>query len=174
VNHEPRVRAKPMRRMPPVPLPEVGTVHGVPVYTVRLHLTPGVSITTREQVADGDIASRIAMKHFAGADREHFAVMALDARNRMIGIQTVGIGSLHKVGISPREVFKFALLMNACAIILMHNHPSGDPTPSPEDVAVTHALAKVGDEIGVRVIDHIVVGEDRGMSMLELGLMEAT
>ncbi len=107
----------------------------------------------------------------AGLDREHLVIMMLDCRMNVIGINTVAIGSLTSMLVSPREVFKPALLSNAASIMLAHNHPSGDPTPSPEDVTITQNLAQAGDYLDIFINDHIIVGADgRYVSLKERGL----
>jgi DNA repair protein RadC len=86
--------------------------------------------------------------------------------------ETVSIGSLNQSIVHPREVFKTALLSNAAAILLLHNHPSGDPAPSQEDLAITRRLIECGDILGIRVLDHIIIGEDCFKSFSEDGLMK--
>ncbi|MDF0673238.1 MAG: JAB domain-containing protein [Nitrospira sp.] len=96
---------------------------------------------------------------FTGLDREHFAVVSLTAKNKPIGFHVVSVGSLTLSVVHPREVFKAAILQNAAAVILAHNHPSGDPTPSSEDKFLTGRLVEAGDILGIRVLDHIVFGD---------------
>lgn len=106
------------------------------------------------------------------AHREEMHVLALDTRSRIIGSALVAAGSTREMLIDPAEVFKPALLMNANRVILAHNHPSGDPTPSPEDVALTRRVQAVGTALGVNVLDHVVVGDPHCRSLRDLGLME--
>ena len=96
----------------------------------------------------------------AGLDREAFFVVLLDGKNRATGINQVSLGSLTAALVHPREVFKPAIAGSAAALVLVHNHPSGDPSPSPEDRAITERLVQVGDLVGIRVLDHIVLGHD--------------
>jgi DNA repair protein RadC len=84
----------------------------------------------------------------------------LDVKNQVIGIHTVSIGNLNSAIVSPREVFKAAILANAASIILGHNHPSGDTTPSPEDIQVTQVLFQAGKLLDIDVLDHVIIGED--------------
>jgi DNA repair protein RadC len=111
--------------------------------------------------------------HFRGRlpqlDREHFFVVLLDGRNRVQGEVHVSEGTLTAALVHPREVFAPAIRAAAAAIILVHNHPSGDATPSPEDVAITERLRQVGELIGIRVLDHVIVGQARYVSMAEEG-----
>ena len=99
-------------------------------------------------------------------DREHFVSMMLDAKNKVIGIYTVSIGTLCCTVVSPREVFKAAILANAASIIVAHNHPSGDVTPSPEDIQVTATLKQAGKLLDIEVLDHVIVGEDGAFTSL--------
>ncbi|MFY4729575.1 JAB domain-containing protein, partial [Nitrospira sp. BLG_2] len=92
---------------------------------------------------------------------------ALDAKHSVIGINTVSIGSVTLSIVHPREVFKPLILMNASAVILAHNHPSGDATPSQEDRALTRRLKDSGELLGISVLDHVVLGEDRYYSFAD-------
>lgn len=88
--------------------------------------------------------------------REHFCVLLLNARNRLLGSHLISIGSLSASIVHPREVFRPAVLASAAGIVLGHNHPSADPEPSPEDVSVTRRLVQAGELMGIEVLDHIV------------------
>jgi DNA repair protein RadC len=100
------------------------------------------------------------------ADREHFLVLHMDSQNRLVAQETVSVGTLGSVATTAREVFKGALLNNSAAIILVHNHPSGDPTPSPEDWAMSRKLVECGQLLGVPVLDHVVVGPEAWRSCI--------
>lgn len=95
---------------------------------------------------------------------EEFHVVLLNTQHRVLAIRPVSRGLLDASLVHPREVFRAALAANAAAIILVHNHPSGDPSPSPEDRAVTRRLAEAGKVMGVRVLDHVVIGDGRWAS----------
>jgi DNA repair protein RadC len=101
------------------------------------------------------------------ADRERFVLVLLDGKNRVIGFHVVSVGSLTAALVHPREVFKAAILANAAAVILAHNHPSGDPEPSAEDRALTARLRQVGELVGIRVLDHVVIGDGSFTSLAE-------
>ena len=101
--------------------------------------------------------------------REHFLVVLLDARNGVVGIETVSVGSLSASIVHPREVFKPAVVASAAGIIVGHNHPSGDPEPSPEDLAVTKRLVNAGELLGIQIHDHIVFSERGFVSLKERG-----
>ncbi len=89
--------------------------------------------------------------------REHFLVLLLNARHEVLGKETVSIGSLNASIVHPREVFRPAVLQAAAALVLVHNHPSGDPEPSEEDLSITKRLVQVGDLLGINVLDHVIV-----------------
>ena len=97
--------------------------------------------------------------------REHFLVLLLNARHEVLGKETVSIGSLNASIVHPREVFKPAVLASAASIVLVHNHPSGDPEPSEEDVSITKRLAQVGELLGISVLDHVIIAS-RGIASL--------
>ena len=89
--------------------------------------------------------------------REHFLVLLLNARHEVIGKETVSIGSLNASIVHPREVFKPAVLQSAASVVLLHNHPSGDPEPSEEDTAITKRLVQCGELLGIAVLDHVII-----------------
>lgn len=93
------------------------------------------------------------------APEEQFWMVCLDTKNKIAGLHLVAQGNLNSAIVHPREVFKRALLNNASSIILAHNHPSGNPEPSQQDVDLTNRLAQVGDLVGITVLDHIVLGD---------------
>jgi len=97
--------------------------------------------------------------------REHFLVLLLNARHEVIGRETVSIGSLNASIVHPREVFKPAVLASAASVILVHNHPSGDPEPSEEDLTITKRLVEAGELLGIQVLDHVIVAS-RGVVSL--------
>ena len=114
-------------------------------------------------------AYRLLRPLFREADREHFYVVLLSTKNHVLAIELVSVGSLSASVVHPREVFKRAVVRSAAAILLAHNHPSGDTTPSVEDVELTRRLVSVGELLGIRVLDHLVVGDSSYASLSELG-----
>ena len=102
--------------------------------------------------------------------KEYFMALHLDGKNRIVAIEIVSIGSLNQSIVHPREVFKTALLSSAAAIILIHNHPTGDTTPSREDIEITRRLKEAGELIGIKVLDHIIIG-DSYLSFTAQGLL---
>jgi DNA repair protein RadC len=111
------------------------------------------------------------MEEMCYLDREHFRVILLNTKNRVLGVETVSIGSLNSSLVHPREVFKSAVQRSAAGVILVHNHPSGDPTPSSEDIEITRRLSDAGRVIGIEVLDHIIIGDHLFVSFKEKGLI---
>jgi DNA repair protein RadC len=103
----------------------------------------------------------------SGFVQENLWVLLLDTRNRLIDIEHLYQGSLNSSTVRVAEVFKKAMVMNAAAIIITHNHPSGDPTPSPEDIALTRTLVETGKMLDIQVIDHLVIGGNTFISLKE-------
>jgi DNA repair protein RadC len=103
--------------------------------------------------------------------KEHFKLILLNSRNKKIGISTISVGTLTTSLVHPREVFKEALAHSAASVILAHNHPSGDPEPSEDDLKITRKLVESGKILGVEVIDHIIVGKNNHYSFREKGLI---
>lgn len=101
--------------------------------------------------------------------KEHFVALHLDTKNRIICYDTVSIGSLSESIVHPREVFKSALLSSAAAVLFLHNHPSGDTRPSREDIEITKRLKESGDLLGIRVLDHLIIGEQGYYSFANTG-----
>ncbi|KCZ72187.1 DNA replication and repair protein RadC [Candidatus Methanoperedens nitroreducens] len=101
--------------------------------------------------------------------KENFIELCLDTKNQIIKEEIISIGSLNANIVHPREVFKAALAVSAAHIILAHNHPSGDPTPSREDIEITKKLIEAGKIIGIDVLDHVIIGDGRHFSMREAG-----
>jgi len=110
-------------------------------------------------------------EEFGRLDREMFVALLLDGKNQVLGFNVVSIGSLTAALVHPREVFKPAILSSAASLILVHNHPSGDPEPSAEDRAITDRLRHAGDLIGIKILDHVVVGDGRFTSFAEKQLL---
>jgi DNA repair protein RadC len=107
----------------------------------------------------------------ADQDKEHFWTIGLTTRNSVKYIDLVSLGILNTSLVHPREVFRLSISQAASSILLAHNHPSGDPEPSAEDVALTRRLTEAGKIIGIEVIDHVIIGADRYTSFREKGLI---
>lgn len=144
----------------------------VPSYRVELVREGVISstvcplhLTNPRQVAD------MLMDHLRLRDRECFLVMLLNTKNSIIGINTVSIGNLNSSIVHPREIYKPAILKGAASIILIHNHPSGDPSPSQEDLDVTRRVSDAGNLLGIPVRDHVIIGDGCFYSFKEHGLI---
>lgn len=124
---------------------------------------PETSVSNSVQVAT-------LFEHLKQETKEVFATVHLDSKNRILCIETVSIGSLNAAIVHPREVFKTALLSSAAALVLVHNHPSGDPTPSREDLELTKRLKEGGDLLGIRILDHVIIGTSH-LSMADRELL---
>ncbi len=118
--------------------------------------------------------AELGLKLLKNADREMFILVCLNAKNFVNCIHLVSIGTLDKAVMSPRHVIKAAPLSNAASIAFVHNHPSGDPEPSPEDISMTMLLQKCADLFQIQVLDHVVVADDgRYASLLEKGILNS-
>lgn len=127
------------------------------------YISPNERYTSPQQIFE-------TFKFLNNETKEYFFTLHLDGKNRIICIDMVSVGSLNQSIVHPREVFKTALLSSAAAIILLHQHPSGDPTPSREDMEITRRLKEAGELLGIRVLDHIIIGETF-MSFVERGML---
>ena len=132
----------------------------------RFTREPGARVTAIR--GPGDIARLFVddMKHL---DKEHFKAALLNTKNQILRVVTVSIGSLNASIVHPREILKPAISASAASIILVHNHPTGDPTPSREDVEFTRRFAKCCDLIGIQLLDHVVIGSNGYRSLKESG-----
>jgi len=140
-------------------------------YRVRIALvreTPIRALPKTYARTPADIAGLV--RDIADQDREHFAVLLLNAKNRVLGIDVVSVGTLDASLVHPREVFKAAILANAASVVICHNHPSGDTTPSAEDIRISKALKQAGEIMGISVLDHVILTTDSHFSLSEQGL----
>ena len=115
-------------------------------------------------------AAALVQYEMCALEQEHLRVLLLDTRNHVLDIVEVYKGSVNSSQVRVGEIFKVAVRRNASALIVAHNHPSGDPTPSPDDVAVTRAIVQAGKLLDVDVLDHLVIGQGRWVSLKERGL----
>ena len=133
----------------------------------RLSLETTEELPTINSPAD---AAALVMYEMSALSQEQLRVMLLNTKNQVLEIKTLYQGSLNSSAVRVGEVFKHAITANAAATIICHNHPSGDPTPSPDDVAVTRAIVEAGQLLSIEVLDHIVVGGNRFVSLKERNL----
>ena len=115
-------------------------------------------------------AAELVMEDMRYLDREYFRAMLLNTKNRVLSLETISVGTLSSSAVHPRELFKVAIKKSAAALILIHNHPSGDPTPSREDLEVTKRLEEAGKIIGIDVLDHLIIGDNKFVSLKAKGL----
>lgn len=142
----------------------------IPLYQVQL-VKDRKALKRPDHMLDAPRAVSLLMIELLGnPDREHFVVFMLDTRNKFIGANVVTVGTLTASLIHPREVFKPAILSNAAAVILAHNHPSDDTNPSAEDKETTKRLEQAGRLLGIGVLDHVIIGSGGAFaSMRQLG-----
>ena len=124
-----------------------------------------IEVNNNQKVTSPDVVVKLVKNRLKGKKKEHFIIIALDTRNHPINIRTVSIGSLDSSIVHPREVFKEAISSCAASIIFAHNHPSGDPEPSEDDIKLTKRLREAGEIIGIEVLDHIIVCDHAYLSM---------
>ena len=121
----------------------------------------------RVQIRTARDAAELLVPQFGTRPVEHFGVLLLDTKNRVLRTTLVSIGTLDASIVHPREVFRAAAYAGAAALVLFHNHPSGDPTPSQDDVALTKRIVRAGELMGITVLDHVIVAESRFHSLRE-------
>ncbi|WP_195932518.1 JAB domain-containing protein [Turicibacter sanguinis] len=125
---------------------------------------------TRQILSPND-AYEMIKEQLEGLDREQFIIACLNTKNEPTNISVVSVGSLNKAIVHPREVFKTAILSNAASIMAFHNHPSGDTTPSDQDIQLTHRLVEVGELLGIKLLDHLIIGDSSFTSLKEKGYL---
>jgi DNA repair protein RadC len=125
---------------------------------------------TRSQIRCPADAANLVLSEMSFLEQEHLRVMLLDTKNRVLDTPTVYIGSLNTSLIRVGELFREAIRTNCASLIVLHNHPSGDPTPSPEDIAVTRQIIEAGQLLDVDVLDHLIIGRQQFVSLKERGL----
>ncbi|MCA1025306.1 DNA repair protein RadC [Cytobacillus kochii] len=123
----------------------------------------------RYSIRSPEDAANYVMNEMRFLSQEHFVCLYLNTKNQVLSKQTIFIGSLNASIVHPREVYKEAFRQSAASIICLHNHPSGDPTPSREDIDVTKRLTECGKIIGIDILDHIIIGEKKFVSLKEKG-----
>ena len=116
-------------------------------------------------------AYEMIKEQLEGLDREQFIIACLNTKNEPTNISVVSVGTLNKAIVHPREVFKTAILSNASSIMAFHNHPSGDTTPSDQDIQLTHRLVEAGELLGIKLLDHLIIGDSSFTSLKEKGYL---
>lgn len=130
-----------------------------------------ISLTDKPTIYSPKDVVNILMEEMRYLDREHLVALFLNSKNQVLLKDTISIGTLTSSQVHPREVFKNAIRRNASAIILVHNHPSGDPTPSKSDLKTTLRLKEVGEIVGIEVLDHLIIGDNKFISLKAKSLM---
>ena len=171
--------AIPLRQLHRVPVEELVQVRGMGL--ARAAQLLAAAELGRRLWPDGDAASLVRgpetvfdlTRDIRGLNREHFVGFYLNSRNQVLRREIISIGSLNASIVHPREVYQPAIAVSAASLILAHNHPSGDPTPSEEDLAITRRLVEAGRILGIDVLDHVVVAKDAYASFKERKLLHA-
>lgn len=149
----------------------IGRVKAVQIKAV-LELSKRIAKTSafrKLKITSPKSIANIYMEDMRYLDREHFRVVFLDTKNHILSDSILSVGTVNASLVDPREIFMEALRKTAVHMILMHNHPSGDPTPSKEDIEVTKRICEAGELMGIDVIDHIIIGDGQFTSLKELG-----
>lgn len=138
----------------------------VDIVSIKMVKEKSIKYENRKITSPSD--AEVLCRSFLGdSDREQLIAISLDTKNQPTNINVVSIGSLNSSIVHPREVFKLAILINANSIIIAHNHPSGDATPSREDINITKRLKECGELIGINLIDHIIIGDEGSFTSLK-------
>ncbi len=177
--------SKQLEKLPDTVPAELKQVSPIVAKTAYCQIMAGIELGRRvaaaksanrnwQTIGSSEEAKRFCEEHFArlvvDGNREEFHIVCLDTKNHVINTHQVSVGTLDSSLVHPREVFRPAIKDAASSIILVHNHPSGDPTPSGEDRAVTKRIEQCGETLGISVLDHIVLGSFRSVSIREDGL----
>lgn len=125
----------------------------------------------RHTIETPEDAVQLLMPDMRHLDREYFKALVLNMKNQVLRCVDVSIGSLNSSVVHPRELFKMVIRHNGAAVIVVHNHPSGDPTPSSEDIGITKRLVEAGRILGIELLDHVILGDGRFVSLKEYNLM---
>jgi DNA repair protein RadC len=143
----------------------------IPGFQIALGREPGVRLAERPQFRSPAEAAPMLAQYVGDTDLEVSVIAMLTIRHRVLGLHTVSVGCLSSSLVHPREVFKPAILAGSAAILFGHNHPSGDPEPSAEDIALTRRLASAGTLLGIELLEHLILGEAGRVSLHERGVL---
>lgn len=168
-----------LRRLLGATVEELGEIKGVgPAKACQIKAalelgrrTAQYSDQPRRVIKTPDDAAALVMEEMRHFDREHFRAILLNTKNQVIGTDKVSVGTLNSSVVHPRELFRNAIKRGAASVILLHNHPSGDPAPSREDKDITHGVMEAGKIIGIEVLDHIIIGDNKFISLKAHGLI---
>jgi DNA repair protein RadC len=168
-----------LRYLPDYSLEELQEIKGIGLakagqIKAALELGRRMASTLREegvQIGSPQDVANFLMEEMRYYHKEYFKIILLNTKNKIISIEDISVGSLNSSIVHPREIFNPAVKKSAAALILVHNHPSGDTQPSNEDMEVTKRLIEAGKVLGINILDHIIVGEGRYLSFKERGLI---
>lgn len=168
-----------LRNLMDMSLEELTAIRGIgPAKAIQLRA--GLELGRRvSRTGNGEVvtvkrpedAANYVMDELRYLKKEHFVCLFLNTKNHIIAQETLSMGTLNASLVHPREVFRAAIKCSSASLICVHNHPSGDPTPSPEDIALTKRLVSAGELVGIEVLDHLVIGDGRFISLKEQGYM---
>lgn len=145
-------------------------VNRISVVTIKMEKEKNILVDNKKISSPKDVYE-LMKDYLKGADREYLVLLSLDMKNNINSINTVSIGSLNSSIVHPREIFKTAILSNAASIILIHNHPSGDTTPSKEDINITYRIKESGKMLGIELLDHVILGDNSYSSLKEKSIL---
>ena len=140
------------------------------IVSVKL-VKEGDMFVVNKSINSPSVVYEVLKEYLDGADREKFVLLTLNVKNNITSITTVSVGSLSEATVHPREVFKTAILLNSASIIICHNHPSGDSTPSKADINITTRIKEGGKILGIELLDHIIIGDDNYCSFKAKGMI---
>ena len=148
-----------------------GILEYIPVYHVELICDRQLKVEQRRSVHNSEDVVAILKDDLMKADRERLVSLMLNSKNFVIGIEIVSVGGLASSVGAPREVYKTAIINSSASIILCHNHPSGDPTPSRDDILFTQRISKSGEILGIKLLDHVIIAEFGSYSFRNSGML---
>ena len=138
---------------------------------VRIRMIPDRKLVSQTPVSTPEEAVDLITREFSDLDREVFMILNMTCHLQVINLDVCSVGTLNYTVVHPRDVFKSSILSNASSVLLIHNHPSGDPSPSAEDSAVTEQVRQAGELTGIRLADHIIIGDTTYYSFKEWGIL---
>lgn len=169
-----RVISAPTSRLSGISGLGMAAVRELKIIEAAAHRLGQAKILGQSAVTSWDTLMTYCKTTMAHRETEQFRILFLDRKNIVIADEEQGKGTVDHVPVYPREVVKRALELNASALILVHNHPSGDPTPSDADISMTKRIAEAGIVLGITLHDHVIIGKERDTSFRELGLLQET
>lgn len=143
----------------------------IEIISLRMVREKSSMLYPERKIRKPEDAANLFRQFIGDCDRESFCILCLNTKNEPTALHQVSTGTLNASLVHPRETFKLAILANSASIIAAHNHPSGEPTPSPEDVELTERLRDCGTLLGIDLLDHLIIGDGTFVSMKERGLM---